>query len=119
MPVLGFTKLLPKLLDGSKTQTIREPRKHPIKEGDKLYIYWKLRTKQCYKLGEGVVTKVVRKPLWRITNEDAILDGLENLEEFDRLFHEKLHPHASMKDPFDIITWHWTDGPHKKEETAK
>lgn len=106
-PLLGFTKLKDKLLDGSKTQTIRKPRKHPIKEGDKLFIYFGLRTKQCEKLGEGIVTKVVRKRLFEINNTDAVLDGFRGVDEFDEVFCDELHPHASMDEEFDIITWRW------------
>jgi len=106
MVLLGFTKLKEKLLDGSKTQTIRKPRKHPFEVGDRLQIYWKLRTKQCEKLGEAIVTKVVRKRLMNITNEDAIKDGFDNLQEFYRAF-EKMHPKATIDDEFDIITFEW------------
>lgn len=106
-PLLGFTILKEKLLDGSKTQTIRKPRKHPIKVGDTLYIYWKLRTKECEKLGEAIVTNVVRKRLVDIDNEDAVKDGFKNLSDFDKRFHEEMHPEASMWDLFDVITWEW------------
>lgn len=57
MPLIGFSVMLDKLRDGSKTQTIRKLRKQPLKVGDKLYIYWKLRTKKCKKLGEGICTE--------------------------------------------------------------
>lgn len=106
VPLLGFTKLKDKLLDGSKTQTIRKPRKHPIKVGDKLFIYWKLRTKQCQKLGEGIVTKVVRKPLEKITNEDAVKDGFLDIVDFMDKFTE-IHPEAYLETEFNIITWRW------------
>ena len=56
MPLLGFTTFKDKLLDGTKKQTVRKLRKHPIKVGDKLYLYWHLRQKDCEKLGEGVCT---------------------------------------------------------------
>jgi len=46
-----------KLLDRSKRQTIRKLRKRPIKVGDKLYLFWKLRTKQCERLGEAICTE--------------------------------------------------------------
>lgn len=78
MPLLGFTKLKDKLLDGSKLQTIRKPRKIPLKVGDKLYVYWMLRTKNCEKLGEAKVTKIVRKKLRDITQEDAVKDGFSD-----------------------------------------
>lgn len=57
MPLIGFTVFKDKLLDGTKTQTIRKLRKRPIKEGDKLYLYWHLRQKDCEKLGEVICTK--------------------------------------------------------------
>ena len=106
MPLLGFTKLKEKLLDETKTQTIRKPRKHPIKKGDKLFIYWKLRTKECEKLGEAIVTKIVRKSFCEINEEDAVLDGFNNLCEL-------IIALDAMHDPrhdtlFDIITFRWT-----------
>lgn len=50
MPLIGFTIFKDKIQDGSKRQTIRKLRKRPIKVGDTLYIYWKLRTKECERL---------------------------------------------------------------------
>jgi hypothetical protein len=107
MPLLGFSKLKEKLLDGTKTQTIRKPRKHPIQVGDKLFIYWKLRTKECEKLGEAVVTKVEAKRLANITNEDAVKDGFKDLALFRELF-QLMHPKAKPANWFDIITFEWT-----------
>lgn len=114
MPLLGFTKLKDKLLDGTKTQTIRKPRKHPIKIGDKLFVYWKLRTKECEKLGEAIVTKIVRKQLDDINNEDAIKDGFEDIVDFQDIF-TRMHPKAYWETEFDIITFKWT----KKEKPTK
>lgn len=57
MPLLGFTVFREKIELGLKRQTIRKLRKRPIKVGDKLYLYWKLRTKQCEKLGEATCTE--------------------------------------------------------------
>jgi len=114
MPLLGFTKLKEKLLDSSKTQTIRKPRKHPIKVGDKLYVYWKLRTKECEKLGEAIVIKVVRKKAIEFTREDAIKDGFE-ADQFRPALNnlvlalEAIHPNYYTDDKeFDIITFEWT-----------
>jgi len=106
-PLVGFTTFKEKLIDGSKTQTIRRPRKYPIKVGDTLYLYWKLRTNQCQKLGEGRVTKVVTKKLEEMTNDDAKKDGFVDIVEFMDLF-TLMHPKAYMDDDFDIITWQWT-----------
>lgn len=113
MPLLGFTKLKEKLLDGSKTQTIRKPRKHPLKVGDKLFIYWKLRTKECEKLGEAVITKIERKPILTITEEEAVKDGFEQRgystarNELLTAF-ARMHPNIGISSEFDVITFEWT-----------
>lgn len=67
-PLLGFTVFKEKILDGTKTQTIRKLRKRPIKEGDKLYLYWYLRQKDCEKLGESICTEEFVKP-WGMLRE--------------------------------------------------
>ena len=41
MPAISFSVMLPKLLDGSKTQTIRQ--RKDVKEEDTLRMYWKQR----------------------------------------------------------------------------
>jgi hypothetical protein len=59
MPLLGFTvpSHKEKILSGEKRQTIRKLRKHPIKVGDHLYLYWHLRQRDCEKLGEANCTE--------------------------------------------------------------
>lgn len=108
MPLLGFTKLKSKLLDGTKTQTIRKPRKHPLKVGDKLYIYWMLRTKECQKLGEAIITKIKRKFVGEMTNRDAVLDGFNNYKELINALYEMHSEQVCLHKPFDIITFEWT-----------
>lgn len=59
MPILNFKKQFAGLVEtGTKRQTIRATRKHPIKVGDKLYLYTGLRTKQCRKLREATCTEI-------------------------------------------------------------
>lgn len=118
MPLLGFTLLKSKLLDGSKLQTIRKPRKHPIKVGDTLHIFWKLRTKQCERLGEAVVTKIVRKKADNLTEEDAVKDGFSKTREGLYLDYParthlltdlvKMHPNVDGETEFDVISFRWT-----------
>lgn len=113
MPLLGFSMLKDKLLDGSKTQTIRKPRKHPLKVGDKLYIYWKIRTKEREKLGEAVVTKIVRKSPMELTEEEAVKDGFELKQcstARNQLFmaFAKMYPNTRLSTQFDVITFRWT-----------
>jgi hypothetical protein len=119
MPLLGFTKLKEKLLDGSKTQTIRKLRKHPLKVGDILHIYWKLRTKECEKLGDAKITKIVRKDLSELTEEDAIKDGFQKTVFFNartELINALLELHKKEPNwkatnicPIDVITFEWTE----------
>lgn len=77
MPSLSFSAFKEKILDGSKCQTIRKPRKRPLKVGDKLYVFWKLRTKDCERLGISKITNIVHKREWQLTETDALLDGFK------------------------------------------
>ena len=49
MPLLSFSgwpargPFYKLILDQEKNQTVRRPRKNPIKAGDTLYLYWKVR----------------------------------------------------------------------------
>lgn len=115
MPLLGFTKLKDKLLDGSKTQTIRKPRKHPLKVGDKLFIYWKLRTKSCEKLGEAVITKIMRTVFWHLTEEDAAKDGFANRKEMREALW-KMHPKTVLGTELDVISFRWTQKLWEKQK---
>jgi hypothetical protein len=55
MALLGFKKCFALNVQlGKKRQSIRAKRKHPIKVGERLYLYTGLRTKAARKLGEGV-----------------------------------------------------------------
>jgi hypothetical protein len=83
MPLLGCTVFKDKILSGEKTQTIRALRKYPINVGDRLYLYWKLRTKQCKKLHEAICTEIFyiifpkspNDPLLRCGGECLIFDS--------------------------------------------
>lgn len=62
MPLLGFRpRFADPILDGTKRQTIRAPRKDKrphAREGQKLYLYTGLRTQHARKLGEATCTGV-------------------------------------------------------------
>jgi hypothetical protein len=110
MPLLGFSVLKEKLLAGSKTQTIRLPRKRPLKVGDKLYIYWHPRQKDCEKLGESTVTKIVHKRVMDLNRLDAVRDGFEEKNGWSALGHlnitlHTLHPEIQGLTFVDIITF--------------
>ncbi len=57
MAGLSFSVFKDKITSGAKRQTIRGDRKFPIKEGEKLYLWWKQRSPQREKLGEAVCIK--------------------------------------------------------------
>jgi hypothetical protein len=86
-------RFVPMILDGSKTQTIRANRKGRqghAKRGDRVYLYYGMRTKWCRKLGEGICE--FAQPI-RIT-EDEIYSG-----------QHPLHLFKGLKDRFA-----WLDG---------
>ncbi len=62
MPALNFKQeFAEKIADGSKTQTVRKPRKDGrphAKPGDKINLYTGMRTKECRLLCEARVTSV-------------------------------------------------------------
>ena len=105
MVLLRFTKLINKVRSGEKRQTIRLPRKNPIKIGDTLQVY------VLEKLGEAKVKKIETKRWVDITEEDAILDGFDSLSQCLFILQEmhKWDPDDIYK-KFDIITFdpEWT-----------
>jgi hypothetical protein len=108
MPILSFSVKYAELNDGSKTQTIRFPRKsREIKVGDKLYIWWKSRTPNREKLGEGICTKSIFKIAGELNNDDAIKDGFLDIEGLRWTLGE-LHPNITENTLVHIITWDWT-----------
>lgn len=59
----------------SKQQTIRSKRKHQAKPGDRLYLYYGMRTKFCMKIGEADCKAVYDID---ITHDGRVLmDGME------------------------------------------
>jgi len=132
MPALGFTIMKEKLIDGSKRQTIRLLRKHPIKVGDSLFLFWKLRTKECELIRKETCTETFliqmqyyevwldsSKPIWRVdkilpnkgirtlldfqVEELAQRDGFTNALEMVRWFKKK---HGDLDNKtFQVIRW--------------
>lgn len=105
MPLIGFTVLKEKILSGEKRQTIRKARKHPIKVGDTLYLYWHLRQKDCELLKVACCRETFRIPYGAFCNIDSIAkrDGFKDSEELRAWFQKKHKP--TLDDLFDIIRW--------------
>jgi len=127
MPLIGFTVFKEKIQNLEKRQTIRKLRKYPIKVGDTLYLYWKLRTKQCEKLGHAFCVDEYRismsidqnnlcvlldqkcfgcgwrrlnfKELWKLATDD----GFESIDEMKDWF-KKTHSNLDGEE-FQVIRW--------------
>ncbi len=92
MPALNFQPHFAELVEsGKKCQTIRPPRKRPIKVGDTLYLYTGMRTKACRKLGEVEVESVAQI---QIRNERDVWVNSKQLDVDQRLS-------LAAKDGFD------------------
>jgi len=135
MPVIGFSVFKDKILNGSKRQTIRPLRKHPIKVGEKLYLFWHLRRKDCVKLMEATCREtffvemfyskvfnavsvlsfpdhVTGQPVRRMGLDEiedlARKDGFENAREMMDWFNEKYCMDEMI---FQVIRWNEDCGP--------
>lgn len=105
MPLIGFTVLKEKVLNGEKRQTIRKARKRPVKVGDTLYLYWHLRRKDCELLKVVKCTETFRKPWAMLAGslDVAVRDGFKDASEMRKWFVEKHNPYFT--DLFDVIRW--------------
>ena len=118
MPLIGFTVFKEKVKDGTKRQTIRKLRKCPIRKGDRLYLYWHTRRKDCEKLGEAICTEVFEIVICSnrkihlddpfphyLTFDDkddlAKRDGFGSIKEFFDFFEQ----HHSLPARFQVIRW--------------
>ncbi|MEM3580854.1 MAG: ASCH domain-containing protein [Candidatus Bathyarchaeia archaeon] len=102
--LIGFTLFREKILSGEKRQTIRLKRKRVPKAGEPLYLYWKLRTKECILL-KKVVCKEVIPITWATMRDNLQLakeDGFETLEEFRKWF-SRYNPKDDTE--FVVIRW--------------
>ncbi len=135
MPALSFSVFREKILSGEKTQTIRVLRKRPFQVGDKLYLYWHQRSKDCEKLGEVICTEAFR--IWfvvgwkyigifvRVERGDyaplsrqemdylARRDGFTDVEEMVAWFRKTYRYINDLK--FQVIRWPETQGLPRKE----
>jgi len=103
MPALNFQKQFAEAVkNGYKRQTIRSPRKNPIKIDDTLYLYTGMRTKNCEKLKEVTCSAIYdikikryvciidQSPVFRLQSLDKIAraDGFSDWAELARWFNK-------------------------------
>lgn len=108
MPALSFSTFYDKLISGEKQQTIRRPRKRPLKVGDKLYIYWKQRTPNREFLGIAEVTNIRRVLLGEVTEREAVLDGFSSVKDLIQGF-QSVYGESVEIMAFDIINFKWLE----------
>jgi len=109
MPAISFSTLKDKLLNGEKTQTIRPMRSDywlRFKKGDPVYGYWKMRTRECEKLFEGVLSEdPFAVNLWEFTDDLMIRDGFRSLDDaLDKWF----VPHYAVQGITRFVVLRWT-----------
>ena len=112
MPLLSFSgwpargPFYKLILDQEKNQTVRRPRKNPIKVGDTLYLYWKVRKpiddKDIHKIGTATCTSVETKTYsqFAFDYDFARADGFEDCEELRQWFGD-----ADPLEVFKVIQW--------------
>ena len=127
MPAVSFSikRKADLVRTGQCIQTIRLPRKRPWKartpkgKGDTIYLYWKMRTPECRKLGEGEVISVQRKQFQFITVQEFLNDGFDSYEQawhwFMNTYKSRIRKFAKQMKisisialnvmEFDIIRW--------------
>lgn len=104
MVTISFSVFKEKILTNQKRQTIRKPRKHPIKVGDKLQLYWKLRIKETEFLREVVCKEILYVKFSDIKFDEEIAknDGFENAITMRSLFNS-FYFEINDNDEFVII----------------
>ena len=114
MPLLSFSgetyegPFWKQILNGKKTQTCRKPRKRPIKSGDSLSLYWKVRIpnakKEIHYIGKATCVKVERKKYREFAFDDkfALKDGFHDSRELREWFGD---PVVYGDEEYDVITF--------------
>ena len=122
MPAFSFKgQFVPYVEDGSKPHTIRNRRKHPAKVGDKLFLYFGLRTKWSRKLREEVCSAthslVICDTLGVIFYKRALTD--DELQEAVKNPVNSLLPVDRILISTDADLFAWKDGFRPKDATQK
>ncbi len=100
MPAINFQeRFRESILSGRKIQTIRKYRKTPFKEGDRLYLYTGLRTKNCKKIFEKTIKAVYDFEIKK--NGDFYIGTfkVDTLSEFE------IARYDGFADKYDMLEW--------------
>lgn len=120
MPLISFSVFKEKVLDGTKSQTIRPLRKHPIKKYDSLYLYWKCRTKETQLLRTEVCSEEFLIKMSIFNNGYTVymhIWPVGSVKELSSTDYEKL----ARKDGFsgfkEMVEWFYNRYGELREET--
>ena len=112
MPLISFSgetyegPFYKQILEGRKNQTCRIPRKRPVKKGDKLRLYWKVRKRKDRKpihfIADAVCVETERKKYaeFAYDEEFARRDGFHDSLELRQWFG---NPSVCGDDEYDVI----------------
>lgn len=115
MALLSFSVLEDKLLDGSKTQTIRANIDWWIKalySKKTLKVWWKPRTKDRYKLGEADLNVILVKYGSEFDLDIAKADGFDSVDELIEALagRHKISRRSILRRQWAILKFTWLDG---------
>ena len=125
MPALNFlARLAPLVESGAKTHTVRRRSKRPIKEGDRLYLFTGMRTKNCRRLMDTECVQIQDIHIdfcgWSMTLDGEFVDydafaradGLKDFHELVCWIGENYGL------PFDGVVIHWRHNTKSPADSA-
>ena len=123
MPAISFSTLKDKILSSEKTQTIRPLRSDywlKFKKGDRVVGYWKLRTKECEKLFEGIfIEDPFKIDATDFTEELMIRDGFKDITDgLNSWFKPRYGPDFVIMD-FVVLRWKVTQVSQQLRKTSQ
>lgn len=118
MPAYSFKeRFVPFILNGTKNQTIRKKRKHQVKEGQTLYLFYGLRTNKCKKLKEVTCVSVfdltinANGSVYR--NGEKLKDSVKDLLAFEDGFRNPNNENQNDKKGCFEIMFRWWKQTHE------
>lgn len=109
MPTISFSVMKDKLESRQKCQTIRRPRKRPLRVGQEVRMYWKQRSKHKSKyLGKALILSIKDVLLEELSEQEFIDDGFDSKERGIKWFVER-YGFIALRMPFRLIKFEWMD----------
>ena len=111
MPILSFGSQNIDIITGKRTTTIRKLWKNPLKEGDRLYCYWNLVSKEKKKIFEAIVKDVKLIPFKELKDNDDLArqEGFDDCKTMIKEFKKMYVGIPDDEEMFQIITFEKLD----------